>query len=402
MCMLTASCPTRNLSAWEQRIGILLLSDLLFVNSRGNKDGFGFGEIDGHYYKWEKSAGEVIFTTEYNKTLRYLINIPFIAHVRATSTGRAAKEGAHPFKAGELLLAHNGTFTNYKAIMARYTKQINDKDPVDSHVIACLLADKVGDDALNPEHIATALGETYGSYALLVTDTRSNTIWVITGANPLYIQKSGPLWLVNTSKFNLEDVSSKAAGTARLLYQKVWPIGVAEKIPEYTVHVLTNKGLVERGKLEKPATTVYQRGTFSYYRGGVAGKVVSKDVSTEDARTRAEYADAIVNLPFIGRLELTLACFTLFDLEWWKTSIDDLEVLYSTLAQISDKYGSLIKEELWEELMLLTGGDAYAVVATYTDMAFPYVLNTVGQLRTFLADIQGDKEGKNALANVSS
>lgn len=389
--MLTASYPTRILQAWEKKIGMLLVSEMLLANSSGgNKDGIGFGTLDGLYVKWEESAGEVVFTDKYNLSLQQLINSPFIAHVRAISTGVGAKEGAHPFKAGNILLAHNGTFTNYRSFLPKYQKDIGDKNPVDSHVITCMLAEAAGDGELTPTHIREVLEKVKGSFALLITDITNGNMWVVTGSNPLYVQHSGPLWLVNTSRLNLSNISGSIDGISHLLYEKDWTVGDIVRVEEYTINLLTNKGLTQVAELDKEKHTVaYTQFQGSHY-GRSAHGGVTKRITSDEARVKAEWADRIINLKYIGRIELTLGCFVLLETEWWKAEDECLEVFYATMAEINDNFGSAIKRELWEELMSLTKQNAYSVVAAFTDIAFPYMLNTVEALRGFLSEIRKD------------
>lgn len=398
MCMLTACYPTRALQAWEQKIGALLVSELLLANTKsGNKDGIGIGAPDGSYVKWDEPAGDIVFTDVYNRNIKQFITAPLIAHVRAISTGATAKEGAHPFRVDNLLLAHNGTFTNYRKFLGEFANKLNDKNPVDSHVIAHLLAKEVGGEELGAQHLTDTLDEVLGSFALLVTDAVNGSMWVVPGANPLYIQKSGPFWLVNTSKLNLDSMSNNIAGIAKLLYDKEWVTGDTTRIEEFTANVLTRKGLAKVSDLEKPEpiANTYYRGGARGYAGmhGYAG--AAKIISSEEARTRAEWADLIVSLPGIDRLELTLSCFILLESEWWKADVECLEVLYSTLEQITKDSGSSIKIELWESIMQMTNQNAYAVIAAYDTICFPYMLNSVDLLRKFAREIVEDIKNGN-------
>ena len=392
MCMLTASYPTRALQAWEKKIGMLLVSELLLANSSsGNRDGVGFGNTEGMYIKWEEPASNIVFTDEYNAALQQLITAPLIAHVRAISTGVGAKEGAHPFKVGNIMLMHNGTFTNYRKFLAKYQESIGDKNPVDSHVVTYMLAEAVGDGYLNQDHIQTTLESTIGSFALLITDAATGNLWVVAGSNPLYVQHSGPLWLVNTSKINLDNLGSSIEGVAKLLYSKSWEVGETKRIDEFTVNLLTRKGLTKVHKLDKKKHMVtynqqFRGGTTHHYQGAV------KPISSDEARSRAEWADLIIHLPYMNRLELTLGCFVLLETEWWKAELECLEVLHATLSQIDTDFGSPVKKELWGELMSMTNQNAYAIIASYTDIAFPYILNSVEDLRRFTVDIRRDLE----------
>jgi hypothetical protein len=185
-------------------------------------------------------------------------------------------------------------------------------------------------------------------------------------------------------------------GVADLLYGKSWEVGNVERIDEFTISLLTRKGLclVENLDKEKHAVTYTQvrgRGTTYTHYGNY--NTANKPISSDKARERANWASLIVSLPYMSRLELTLSCFILLEAEWWKAEMECLEVLYTTLKQISNELGSPVKEGLWKELMEMTNQNAYAVIAEYTDIAFPYVLNSVEDLHGFVKRIRKELGG---------
>ena len=395
MCMLTAVYPTKQLQVWEQKMTALFISNLLLTNSKNNRDGLGFGSKIG-YTKWECPASKAIFGDEYNSTLTQLIGTPFIAHVRAISTGVNAKQGAHPFMVGSVLLAHNGTFSNYRQYLKKYEKLIDDPNPVDSHVITYMLAEEVGSGMINHGNIESTLKKTKGSYALLLVNTKNGEVWVVPGGNTLYCQKTGPLWVVNTSKYNLESTSEMIAGTSKLLFEREWVTEDAIKVAEYTTNVLTKNGLVKQGELERPklANTT----TYHYYRGGLGNPDAQsahaghseKKISTKKALAKAKITNEILNLEYVSRTELILGCFLLLESDWWKLDVDDLEVLHDTFKNICELYGSAAKAEVWKQIMEMTNQNGYAVIAAYTNIQFPYIMNELEDLYGFAAELEKD------------
>jgi len=396
MCMLTACYPSRRLQAWEKALGTLLLSEVLNENaSRGNRDGFGIATSE-RLVKWEESATSVLFKPDCNNAIREMITSPLIAHVRATSTGATAKEGAHPFKVGHILLAHNGTFTNYQKILAQFKDVIKDPDPVDSNVITHLLAQKVGDAELTPQHILDMLEETSGTYALLILDTLNSHLWVVTGSNPLYTQKQGPFWLVNTSEYSLQSVGKHIVGVADLFYKKEWEISEPSRLKGNTIYLLTPHGCEKKANI--PVKASHYKPCV-YYKPGASGQYNLKAIPGTEARARALAVFQMLNLDYIGEDEVSLACFVLFQSEWYEVDSDALNVLLGVFQTLVASEGATIKEDLWKELQTLTNQNAYAILSSLTEIQFPYILNTVDELYTFKRMVE---EADNVNSLISS
>jgi len=396
MCMLTALYPMRKPQSWEHRIARLFLTDLLMANGASNKDGVGLLTLDGVLTKWEYSADRMAFEPEFNAAVAAAVEGPFIAHVRTTSTGVKATEGAHPFMVGPLGLAHNGTFGNYRKLQAELDKLngspvLGDKDPVDSHVFLHLLASKMGDaDALTEDHIKAALEEPTGSYALLVTDLRTRDLWVVAGSNPLHIGKVGPYYVVNTSSKNLDAAAGYIAGVAGLVFDKELEITGAVPIPAHTVNKLTARGLVhvcEAPKLKIIQTTTNTYSGTHYSRGlRHSGGSIKKAMTTDEARARARVFGALKKLLYFH--DIDLACEILFDTEWHMVDSTSLEVL---LAQMTSYYeGSTNdRETLWfgicfgpSECESHAGLDTpYQSLGAVMDFEFPWVLNPTDVLK---------------------
>lgn len=102
---------------------------------------------------------------------RYLM-----AHVRAATTGMVNADNAHPFKAGNVILAHNGVIKNTWDLKHKH------KFEVDSELVAMLL------DETSPEEASkSVLEKLEGSYVLTWVDRRDNSFNIARNAQrPLF------------------------------------------------------------------------------------------------------------------------------------------------------------------------------------------------------------------------
>ncbi len=102
----------------------------------------------------------------------------FIGHVRASTVGATSTKNAHPFEEGDVVLAHNGTLTNYYAIAQKYEIDTT-KYHVDSHIMAA---------AFNKAQNLKPLSEFDGAAAFLITNKQqSDVLYAFTnGQRPLF------------------------------------------------------------------------------------------------------------------------------------------------------------------------------------------------------------------------
>lgn len=91
-----------------------------------------------------------------------------IGHNRAATRGSVKLENAHPFEFGPVALVHNGTLADGGRSLPSFQKDLE----VDSMQIAYALS-KVGP---GPEAVRAVLEKVHGSFALVWTDSRDNSI----------------------------------------------------------------------------------------------------------------------------------------------------------------------------------------------------------------------------------
>ena len=92
-----------------------------------------------------------------------------IGHNRAATHGSIKEKNAHPFLFGTIAMVHNGTLTNKGANLDHQKKHLE----VDSAVIAYNLSKEA------PEDAHTVLGRLWGSYALVWTDSRDESVNIV-------------------------------------------------------------------------------------------------------------------------------------------------------------------------------------------------------------------------------
>ncbi len=112
-----------------------------------------------------------------------------IGHTRWATHGRPSETNAHPHRAGDVVVVHNGIIENYLELKEQLTKRgTHFSSETDSEIVAHLVAEKVerGVDFL--EAVRRTLREIHGSYALLFLNRRdSKRLIVAKNSTPIVI-----------------------------------------------------------------------------------------------------------------------------------------------------------------------------------------------------------------------
>ena len=154
-----------------------------------------------------------------------------IGHTRWATHGRPSETNAHPHRAGDVVVVHNGIIENYLELKEQLTKRgTHFSSETDSEIIAHLVAEKVerGMDFLDA--VRRTLREIRGSYALLflnrgdpkrlIVAKNSTPIVIGWGAGETFIASDIPALLDHTRKVTfLEDgeIAEVMVGSYRLL-----------------------------------------------------------------------------------------------------------------------------------------------------------------------------------------
>ena len=154
-----------------------------------------------------------------------------IGHTRWATHGRPSETNAHPHRAGDLVVVHNGIIENYLELKEQLAKRgTHFSSETDSEIVAHLVAEKIerGMDFL--EAVRRTLREIHGSYALLFLNRRdpkrlivaknSTPIVIGWGEGETFIASDIPALLDYTRKVTfLEDgeIAEVNLGSYRLL-----------------------------------------------------------------------------------------------------------------------------------------------------------------------------------------
>ncbi len=114
-----------------------------------------------------------------------------IGHTRWATHGGPSDRNAHPHRAGNVILVHNGIIENYKALKEELqAKGVEFKSETDTEVAAALLNDNytLGGDPLTA--IRKTVARLRGAYAfgILFAD-REGEVWVVRSGSPLILAK---------------------------------------------------------------------------------------------------------------------------------------------------------------------------------------------------------------------
>jgi glutamine---fructose-6-phosphate transaminase (isomerizing) len=157
-----------------------------------------------------------------------------IGHTRWATHGRPSETNAHPHRAGDVVVVHNGIIENYLELKEQLSKRgTHFSSETDSEIVAHLVAEKIerGVDFL--EAVQRTLREIHGSYALLFLNRRdpkrlivaknSTPIVIGWGDGETFIASDIPALLDHTRKVTfLEDgeIGEVTVGSYRLFNGK--------------------------------------------------------------------------------------------------------------------------------------------------------------------------------------
>jgi glucosamine--fructose-6-phosphate aminotransferase (isomerizing) len=157
-----------------------------------------------------------------------------IGHTRWATHGRPSETNAHPHRAGDVVVVHNGIIENYlelkQQLIARDTRFSSETD---TEIVAHLVGEKVAEGMDFLEAVRKSLKEIRGSYALLFLNQKDPTRLVVAknstpivigwGDGETFIASDIPALLDHTRKVTfLEDgeVAEVSIGSFRLFDDK--------------------------------------------------------------------------------------------------------------------------------------------------------------------------------------
>src|ERR1700752_3315741 len=96
-----------------------------------------------------------------------------IGHTRWATHGRPSETNAHPHRAGDVIVVHNGIIENYLDLKEQLARRgIKFSSETDTEIVAHLVAEKVDKGVDFLEAVRQSLKEIHGSYALLFLNQR--------------------------------------------------------------------------------------------------------------------------------------------------------------------------------------------------------------------------------------
>jgi glucosamine--fructose-6-phosphate aminotransferase (isomerizing) len=96
-----------------------------------------------------------------------------IGHTRWATHGRPSETNAHPHRAGDVVVVHNGIIENYLELKEQLGKRgTHFSSETDTEIVAHLVSEKVEDGMDFLEAVRRTLREIHGSYALLFLNRR--------------------------------------------------------------------------------------------------------------------------------------------------------------------------------------------------------------------------------------
>ena len=157
-----------------------------------------------------------------------------IGHTRWATHGRPSETNAHPHRAGDIVVVHNGIIENYLELKEQLHKRgTHFSSETDSEIVAHLVAEKVARGVDFLDAVRRTLREIHGSYALLFLNRRdpkrlivaknSTPIVIGWGEGETFIASDIPALLDHTRKVTfLEDgeIAEVKLGSYRVLNGK--------------------------------------------------------------------------------------------------------------------------------------------------------------------------------------
>lgn len=146
-----------------------------------------------------------------------------IGHTRWATHGEPSERNAHPHKAGDIYVVHNGIIENYKVLKARLTGHEFVSD-TDSEVLAALIESFYDDQTPLETAVIQALQLVEGTYGIAVISTReSDKIVAARKGSPLIIGVGQGETLIAS------DASALIGHTTKAIYLKDGELAVCTK-----------------------------------------------------------------------------------------------------------------------------------------------------------------------------
>ena len=222
-----------------------------------------------------------------------------VGHTRWATHGEPSEINAHPHKAGDIYLVHNGIIENYKELKEQLIKDYTFKSATDTEVLAALIDSfyKGGKYPL-ANAVVQALKLVKGTYGIVVVGAKSpDEIVVARSGSPLIIGVGHGETLVAS------DASALVGHTKRAIYLND---GEVAKLTKNSVEIKTLNAEPVSAKVEEIETNLaaIQKGGYDHF---LLKEIMDQpDSLTETLRGRINPKDYTVRLGGPGLTEAEL------------------------------------------------------------------------------------------------
>jgi glutamine---fructose-6-phosphate transaminase (isomerizing) len=232
-----------------------------------------------------------------------------IGHTRWATHGRPSETNAHPHRAGDVVVVHNGIIENYLELKEQLARRgTHFSSETDSEIVAHLVAEKVDRGVDFLDAVRRTLREIHGSYALLFLNRRDPTRLIVAknstpivigwGEGETFIASDIPALLDHTRKVTfLEDgeIGEVRVGSYRLLDGKGTTINRPVKEITWDA-VAAQKGGYAHFMLKEIHDQ--PRALADTFRGRIALK--DGQVSLEDIKLKASEVKQITRIHLVA------------------------------------------------------------------------------------------------------
>ncbi len=148
-----------------------------------------------------------------------------IGHTRWATHGRPSETNAHPHRAGDVVLVHNGIIENHQKLRAYLAKKGHTfKSETDSEIAAQLIQQRLFDGLSMENAFRKALSEIEGSYALVVMNQKEpDCLYVARNGSPLV------LGMGKNENFVASDIAALIHYTKKVVFLEDKDFGVVTR-----------------------------------------------------------------------------------------------------------------------------------------------------------------------------
>ncbi|MCL4477571.1 MAG: glutamine--fructose-6-phosphate transaminase (isomerizing) [Deltaproteobacteria bacterium] len=165
----------------------IILDGLKRLEYRGY-DSAGVAILSEHGLVVRRKKGKIRELTDHiqNESISGKIGI---GHTRWATHGKPSDENAHPHKAGDIVVVHNGIIENYSELkLMLKSRGHHFKSDTDTEIIAHLIEDYIKSGLSFEQSVLSAVGILKGSFALgVLYSKRPDTLIAVREASPLVI-----------------------------------------------------------------------------------------------------------------------------------------------------------------------------------------------------------------------